>query len=104
MPQRVPLWKKLLFDPLRRMPVILYPDGGSAMTTAEHVGQAIAGAVERGGDGERHPIGDENLTWDEMPHTMLDALGLQSASCTCRRWWACFFRLRAAAWRCPPWP
>jgi dihydroflavonol-4-reductase len=77
MPQRVPLWKKLLFDPLRRMPVILYPDGGSAMTTAEHVGQAIAGAVERGGDGERHPIGDENLTWDEMLHTMLDALGLQ---------------------------
>lgn len=76
MPQRVPLWKKLLFDPVRRMPVILYPDGGSAMTTAEHVGQAIAGALERARHGERHPIGDENLSWDDMLHTVLDTLGL----------------------------
>ncbi len=77
MPGRDPLWKAMLLDRLLRMPVVVYPCGGSAMITAAHVGEAIAGAVERGGDGARYPVGDENLSWDEMLSTMLAALGIE---------------------------
>lgn len=77
MPGREPLWKRVLFDRLLRMPVVVYPRGGSAMISAAHVGEAIAGAVERGRDGARYPVGDENLSWDEMLATILAALGIE---------------------------
>lgn len=77
MPGRDPLWKDMLLDRLLRLPVVVYPRGGSAMVTAGHVGEAIAGAVERGRDGASYPIGDENLSWDEMLATMLGALGIE---------------------------
>lgn len=76
-PGRDPLWKETLLDRLLRMPVVVYPRGGSAMITAGHVGEAIAGAVERGRDGTSYPIGDENLSWDEMLETMLGALDIE---------------------------
>lgn len=76
MPGRAPLWKHVLVDPLRRMPVILYPQGGSAMISAAHVGEAIVGAIERGAHGRSYPIGDENLSWDEMLGVMLRTLGI----------------------------
>lgn len=77
MPGREPLWKRVLLDRLLRMPVILYPRGGSAMVSVGHVAEAIIGAVERGADRTCYPVGDENLTWDEMLHVMLGALGLR---------------------------
>jgi nucleoside-diphosphate-sugar epimerase len=77
LPGREPLWKATLLDRLLRMPVVVYPRGGSAMITAAHVGEAVAGAVERGRDGTSYAIGDENLSWDEMLQTMFGALGLQ---------------------------
>jgi nucleoside-diphosphate-sugar epimerase len=77
MPGREPLWKRVLLDRLRRMPVIVYPRGGSAMIAVGHVAEAIAGAVERGRDGTCYPVGDENLSWDEMIAAMLHALGLE---------------------------
>jgi len=77
MPGREPLWKRVLLDRLLRMPVIVYPRGGSAMIAASHVAEAIAGAVERGRDGTCYPVGDENLSWDEMIAAMLGALGLE---------------------------
>lgn len=77
MPGREPLWKRVLLDRLLRMPVVVYPAGGSAMIAAAHVGQAIAGAVEHGRDGVSYPVGDENLSWDEMLVTMLAALGIE---------------------------
>lgn len=77
MPGREPLWKDMLLDRLLRMPVVVYPRSGSAMITAAHVGEAVAGAVERGRDGASYAIGDENLSWDEMLQTMLSALGIE---------------------------
>lgn len=76
MPGRTPLWKDVVLDMLVRMPVVFYPDGGSTMITAAHVGQAVAGAVERGAHGRHYPIGDENLSWDEMLEVMLRTLGM----------------------------
>jgi len=45
------------------------------MITAEHVGQAIIGALENGDHGARYPVGDENRTFNEMLEMMMDALG-----------------------------
>lgn len=77
MPGRVPLWKKTILDPVLRMPLVLYPKGGSSMSAVEHVAEAVVGAIEHGKHGERYPIGDENLTWDEMLALMLGALGIR---------------------------
>ena len=65
-PGRKPVWV-FLVEYLRKMkPVAVYPRGGSAMITVRQVGQAIAGALERGQGGTCYPIGYFNLTWREM--------------------------------------
>jgi dihydroflavonol-4-reductase len=76
MPARVPLWKEALFERLMRMKPILYTDGGSAMITAEHVGQALVGAVEREAEG-RFPIGDVNMRWRDMLRLISREMGLR---------------------------
>lgn len=65
-PGRKPVWA-FLIEKIRAMKrVTLYPRGGSAMVTVKQVGQAIAGALERGKGGTCYPIGYFNLTWKEM--------------------------------------
>ncbi len=64
-PDRVPLWKDALFERLKALDPIIYTDGGSAMITAEHVGQALVGAVERRVRG-CIAVADVNLTWKVM--------------------------------------
>lgn len=76
MPEREPLWKQVLLDRLVKMPVVLYPAGGSAMISAKHVGEAVVGAIVHGKHGHCYPIGDENLSWDEMLGLMLQTLGI----------------------------
>ena len=64
MPGRAPLWTPIV-NMVRRSRVILYPGGGTNMIAAQHVGEAIAGAIEQGEGGERYLVGDENRTWKE---------------------------------------
>ncbi|NSW50925.1 MAG: NAD(P)H-binding protein [Anaerolineae bacterium] len=75
MPGRVPLWKDVLFERLRKPKVILYPKGGTNMIAVEHVAEAIVGAVERGIHGKRYPVGDVNLSWNGMIQLILHAMG-----------------------------
>lgn len=77
MPGRMPLWRDVLFERVRKMPVVFFPRGGTNAIAVEAVGQAIAGAVERGEHGRRYPVGDENLTWKELLSVVLDAMGLK---------------------------
>ena len=65
MPGRTPLWKPLI-DYIRATPVIFFTHGGTNCITVEHVAEAIAGAVEKGEDGQRYTIGGENLTWVDL--------------------------------------
>lgn len=76
MPERAPLWKDVLFERLRLMKTVFFPTGGTAMISVEHVGEAVAGAIEFGKAGERYTVGDENMTWKEMLRIMLDAMGM----------------------------
>lgn len=77
MPERVPIWKDLLFERIRNDSQVFYPKGGSNMIAVDHVAEAIVGAVEKGKHGKRYPVGDENLTWNEMLSIMLDAMNLE---------------------------
>jgi dihydroflavonol-4-reductase len=71
-----PLWTPLV-KYIRSMKTIFYMKGGTACITAEMVGQAVYGAVERGHASACYPIGGENLTWAEMLTRLAAADGRQ---------------------------
>jgi len=75
MPNRVPLWKEALLDRFAKGKIIYYPKGGTNMITADHVGQAIIGALEHGDHGARYNVGDENRTFNDMLEMMMSAIG-----------------------------
>jgi len=74
MPGRTPLWKPLVQYINSRYP-LFYMEGGTNMIAVEHVGEAIAGAIEIGKGGESYTIGDENITWVEFIERILNILG-----------------------------
>ncbi len=73
---RKPVWVFLVEMLLKMKGAILYPRGGTAMVTVRQVGQAFAGAVERGQGANAYPIGWFNLTWREMIAIMNKYMGL----------------------------
>jgi len=77
MPERVPLWKDVLFERLRRMRVVFFPRGGTNVIAVEHVAGAVVGAIEHGRHGERYLVGDLNMSWKELLRIVLDAMGLK---------------------------
>ncbi|MDO5676704.1 MAG: NAD(P)H-binding protein [Propionibacteriaceae bacterium] len=74
-PGQVPMWREWLFERLRKMPVVFYPDGGSSVVTAAQVGHAAAAASLVGDHGARYPLADLQLTWKELLAMVLPALG-----------------------------
>lgn len=76
MPKRTPLWKDVLLERFAKGRIIFFPKGGTNMISAEHVGEAVIGAVERGAHGMRYTIGDENHPFDYMLEMMMNALGM----------------------------
>jgi dihydroflavonol-4-reductase len=54
------------------------PAGGTACVTADQVGAAAAGAVERSGPHAAWPIGGENLTYREIYGMFAEALGVST--------------------------
>lgn len=74
-PGQVPMWRTWLYERLRAMPVVLYPDGGTSVVTAAQVGVAAANAAHVGGHGRHYPLADEQWTWPELLAHVLPALG-----------------------------
>lgn len=80
-------WKTLLFDRLRG-PVVFFPTGGTSVVTSVQVGQAVAGAVERGEHGARYPLNDIDLTWRELISHVQEATGRRAPIVGVPRWLA----------------
>lgn len=74
LPGRAPLWTPLV-NYLRSTKTVFYTQGGSACVSVQAVAQAIAGAVESGQAGSAYPIGEENLTWQELLTRLAKAEG-----------------------------
>ncbi len=73
---RKPVWVFLVEMLLKMKGAILYPRGGTTMVTVRQVGQAFAGALERGLGANAYPIGWFNLTWKEMISIMNRYMGV----------------------------
>ncbi len=65
MPGRTPLWAPLI-DYVRSPWPLFYTSGGTTMISVEHVAEAIAGAMECNRVSGCYPVGDVNMTWQEM--------------------------------------
>lgn len=76
MPNRIPLWKDVFLDGFIKRRIIFFPKGGTNMIAAEHVGEAIIGALEHGEHGMHYTVGDENHSFNEMLHIMFLSLGM----------------------------
>lgn len=74
MPQRTPLWKGVFIDRFFTGKTVFFPGGGTTMIHVRHVGEAGVGALERGTDGKRYPIGDENHTFKQMLEWFIEGL------------------------------
>lgn len=73
-PGKIPLWSPLV-NYIRSTRTVFYTHGGTACVSAQAVGQAIAGAVERSQGNAVYTIGDENLSWKEMLNRLAKAEG-----------------------------
>ncbi len=76
MPNRIPLWKDVLLDRIIKSKIIFFPKGGTNMIAAEHVGEAIIGALEYGEHGKHYTVGDENHSYNEMLDMMFSTVGM----------------------------
>ena len=85
MPGRIPIWKPLIRY-ICSTPIIFYTRGGSNCIAVEHVGEAIAGAVEQGVGGQSYVIGDENLTWVELLEKLARLTGKEKSIISLPNW------------------
>jgi dihydroflavonol-4-reductase len=76
MPNRIPLWKNVFLDGFIKNKIIFFPKGGTNMIAAEHVGEAIIGALEHGIHSRHYTVGDENHSYNEMLDMMFKAVGM----------------------------
>lgn len=85
MPGRVPLWKPLIEYIDSPVP-LFYTRGGTNCVAVEHVGEAIAGALEMGQAGKSYLVGDENLTWEQLLGKICTALDKKKRVITLPDW------------------
>ncbi len=64
-PGRQPLWTPLVRYLESGWPVFC-PEGGTAVVSVKTVATAAAAALERGKAQQCYPLGEENLTWNEL--------------------------------------
>lgn len=77
-PYRRPIWRETFLDHFAKgKKMIMFPKGGTVMTTTHHIGEALVGALEYGPNGEckHYSIGDENHDYNWMLDKLL--IGIQ---------------------------
>lgn len=75
MPERQPLWKSVFLDRFDKMPQVFFPNGGTNMIHVRGVAEAVVAAACNGENGERYPIGSENMKFKDMIDTMMETIG-----------------------------
>lgn len=73
MPGKTPLWK-MFTDQIKDQAVFPALKGGTAMVTAQQVGQAAVGALENGKHRTTYAIGGINMTYADFYGMMVEAL------------------------------
>ena len=75
-PGRNPLWRDVFLENfVNGWKTIMFPKGGTVMTTTYHIGESLIGALEYGEAGAHYSIGDENHDFNWMLDNML--IGIQ---------------------------
>lgn len=78
-PGRKPVWTILVeqLAMMEKMPVTLYPAGGTAMLTVRQVAQAIVGAAEQAAGARAYGISCYNMTWRKFLKIVYRAMGFE---------------------------
>lgn len=84
------VWRRTVYDRVRRSRVVLWPDGATTTCTDRTVARAAVAAVERGEHGARYPVGDTDLEWNELLTIALAELGRTPPIVRAPRWLAEF--------------
>jgi nucleoside-diphosphate-sugar epimerase len=75
MPGRKPLWREHFLTHFDGYKSIMYPNqGGTAAIDVSGVAQAIVAASANGEGGMRYPIGQTNLSFEELINRMMEAI------------------------------
>lgn len=77
-PGRKPVWVILIeqIKMMDKLPVTMYPGGGTAMLTVRQVGEVIVGAAEKSKGARCWPISMYNQTWKEFLKIVYAARGM----------------------------
>ncbi len=73
-PNRVPLWKDIFLksiDLTNDDAPVYFPNGGTVMTTTEHIGESLINALVYGTESKHYAIGDENHPFDFMMENLM---------------------------------
>jgi len=74
MPGRIPLWAPLI-DYLRSPWPLFYTTGGTTMVSVARVAEAVAGAMEHNGASGCYPVGDVDMSWEQLLGTLGELVG-----------------------------
>ncbi len=77
-PGRKPVWVILIeqIKMMDKLPLTMYPGGGTAMLTVRQVGEVIVGAAEKSKGAKAWPISMYNQTWKEFLQIVYAARGM----------------------------
>ena len=77
-PGRKPVWVILIeqIKMMDKLPLTMYPGGGTAMLTVRQVGEVIVGAAEKSKGAKAWPISMYNQTWKEFLKIVYAARGM----------------------------
>ena len=77
-PGRKPVWVILIeqIKMMDKLPLTMYPGGGTAMLTVRQVGEVIVGAAEKSKGAKAWPISMYNQTWKEFLRIVYAARGM----------------------------
>ena len=77
-PGRKPVWVILIeqIKMMDKLPMTMYPGGGTAMLTVRQVGEVIVGAAEKSKGAKAWPISMYNQTWKEFLKIVYAARGM----------------------------